>query len=176
LEQVRDYGFDTGVFAVKIDTDQVTGKVTIRVVNPSNLIVSPTTDPYFRDIWYAGEITLLSIDELRRGAKATGVNYKEEELEDLARKHAGMYGNPRYFSNPAIGSFAYDSYKVPVFDVEFLSCDKIWWEKRWDRRGNPVWGKVSKPKNRKDRKYSSEERSVVYRAKWVVGSRLLYDY
>jgi hypothetical protein len=176
LERVRDYGFDTGVFAIKVSTDPSTGKVILRVVNPANLIVSPTTDPYFRDIWYAGEVTLVTIDEIRKAATATGTTLNEDDLEELASQNAGSYGNPRYFSGSAIGSQVYDSYKVPVFDVEFLSCDRIWWEKRWDKRGNPVMGKVAKPKDKKDREYSAEDRSVVYRAKWAVGSKVVYDY
>lgn len=177
LDVVRDYGFDTGVFAVKVSTDPITGKVCIRFANPANLVVSPTLDPYFRDIWYAGEIVLLTIDEIRRNAKATGCDFDEDKLMDLARKHSGQFGNPKYFGNAAKGTYAYDSFKVPVFDVEFLSCDRIWYEKRWDRRGNPVVGKTSGPKeNKNGREYISDDRSVVYRAKWPVGSKMVYDY
>lgn len=176
IAQTRDYGFTDGVWAMKVSTDQRTGKVTIRAVDPSQLIVSPTNDPYFRDIWYAGETILMTISDVREMAKATGVALNEDALEDLAAKNAGLNGNPKNYAGRAIGAYAYDSCRVPVFDVEFLSCNRFWYEKRWDKRGNPVLGRTDKPKNKQGREYYNDDRSVVYRAKWVPGTTVLFDY
>jgi hypothetical protein len=176
LSVARDFGFNTGAYCLKVSTDPVTGKVEIRNVDIGELVVSPTKDPFFRDIWYVGETILMTIEEIRNRALATGVELSESELEDIAHKNAGRNGNPRYFNHTAVGAFRYDSCKVPVFDVEFLSCDRFYYEKRWDKRGNPVIGKVSKPGNKADRKYYKDDRTVVYRAKWIPGTKVLFDY
>lgn len=176
LNQVRDHGFNTGIFCLRVSTDPVTGKIEIRVVDPGQLIVSPTLDPYFRDIWYCGETILMTIDNIRTRAEATGVHLNEAQLEEVAARNAGQNGNPRYFHNQVIGAYAYDSCKVPVFDVEFLSCNRYWYEKRWDKRGNPVIGKVRKPENRSDRTYYKEDRTVVFRCKWIPGTKIMFDY
>jgi hypothetical protein len=176
LNQVRDFGFDTGVFALKVSMDPATGKIEIRVVDPSQLIISPTRDPYFRDIWYVGETILMTIGEIREKAEATGVDLNESNLEELAAKNAGQNGNPRNFSRAALGSYSYDSCKVPVFDVEFLSCNRNWYEKRWDKRGNPVIGKVKKAENKPGREYYKDERTVVFRSKWIPGTKIMFDY
>lgn len=176
LNQVRDFGFNTGVMCLKVSTDPDTGEIEIEVIDPGAMILSPTMDPYCRDIWYCGHTKLMTIDNIRTRAKATGVDLREEDLEALAAKTAGQNGNPRTYLNKAIGSYAYDSCKVEVFDVEFISCNKFWYEKRWDRRGNPVIGKVAKPGNKPDREYFNEDRSVVYRCKWVPGTKIMFDY
>lgn len=176
LVQVRDYGFNTGVFCLKVSTNPDTGKIEIEVVDPGTLILSPTLDPYFRDIWYVGRTKLMTIDDIRNRAKATGVDIPEEQLEELASKNAGLNGNPRSYRNSSIGAYLYDSCKVQVFDVEFLSCNRFWYEKRWDRRGNPVIGKVKKPKDGADREYFKDDDTVVYRCKWIPTTKIIFDY
>lgn len=176
LVQVRDYGFNTGVYCIKVSTNSDTGKIELEVVDPGTLILSPTQDPYFRDIWYIGRTTLMTIEDIRLRAKATGVDLKEEDLAELAAKNAGQNGNPRTYLNRALGSYAYDSCKVQIFDVEFLSCNRFWYEKRWDRRGNPVYGKVKKKGDRADREYYNDDRTVVYRCKWIPGTKIIFDY
>lgn len=176
LNQVRDFGFNTGVLCLKVSTNPDTGKIEIEVIDPGALIISPTQDPYFRDVWYGGHTKLMTIDDIRTRARATGVDLKEEDLKELAAKTAGQNGNPRSYLNKAIGSYAYDSCKVEVFDVEFLSCNRFWYEKRWDRRGNPVLGKIYKPGNKENREYFKDDRSVVYRCKWVPDTKIMFDY
>lgn len=177
LSVVRDDGFDTGVYALKVSTNPDTGRVEIRNVKAENLIISPTTDPYCRDIWYAGETIAMTIDNIRTAAEASGVKINENLLEEVAKQNLGHNGNPSNFTSSLGFAFPYDSCKVPVFDVEFLSCDKFWYEKRWDKNNaRPIIGKVKKPGNRSDREYFSDQRTVVYRAKWIPGTRILFDY
>jgi hypothetical protein len=176
LTVIRNNGFTSGIWAARISTDPITGKVTIRVVDPKNLVISPTNDPFGRDIWYAGEIILVTIDEIRRGLIENGTDFSEELLEQLAYRNANINGNPRHFQSNSYTAYAYDSCKIPVFDCEFLSCDKYWYEQRWDKRGNKVIGKVAQPEERNDRVYYSDERSVVYRGKLIPGTKILYDY
>jgi hypothetical protein len=176
LTVIRDRLFDSGVAIFKAFTDLETGKVGFRVVNPNNFIVSPTLDPYFKDIWYAGEAVLMTIDEIRRECKASGVDVSEDQLESIAQKHIGNHGNKNSYSVGAIGSFAYDSVKIPVYDGEFLSCNKYWYEKRWDKRGNPVIGGVEGPSRKSDREYYSDTDIVVYRHKWIIDTDIMFNY
>jgi hypothetical protein len=176
METVRDNGWDSGIYALKVSTNPDTGKVEIRNVDPGALRISPTNDPHCRDIWYAGETTFMTIDEVRQAAKASGVDITEQQFEDLAESYAGKHGNPKHYNSSALGSYGYDDCKVQVFDVEFLSCDRYWYEKRWDKRGNPVLGKVSTPYKKADREYYKDDRTVVYRAKLVLGTKILFDY
>lgn len=173
----RDNGFDTGVYTLKVSTNPETGKIEIRNVDPSHMIVSPTSDPYFRDIWYAGETILMTVDKVRSEAEASGVHINEDMLEEVAKQNTGHNGNPSSFTSSLGFAFPYDSCKVPVFDIEFLSCNSFWYEKRWDKAtGRPILGKVKKPGNRSDREYYNDKRTVVYRAKWIPGTRILFDY
>lgn len=177
LAVARDHGFDTGVYCLKVSTNPETGKVEIRNVNAEHLIISPTTDPYCRDVWYAGETTLMTIDNIRSSAEADGIELNENLLEEIAKQNTGHNGNPSLFTSGLGYSFPYDSCKVPVFDVEFLSCNSFWYEKRWDKKGGrPIIGKVKKPGNKPDREYFNDKRTVVYRAKWIPGTRILFDY
>ncbi len=176
LTVVRDRLFDSGVAIVKSITKPDTGEVTFRTVAPENWIVSPTEDPFFRDIWYAGEAILMTIDEIRRECEASGVNITEQMLEEIAGKHIGKWGNAKSFGTGALGSYAYDSTKIPVFDGEFLSSNKQWYEKRWDKRGNPVVGKVDKKGTKSDREYYADEDVVVFRFKWIIDTEIIFNY
>jgi len=176
LTVIRERLFDSGIAGFKAFTDKKTGRVGFRIVDPNNLVVSPTTDPFFRDIWYAGESILMTIEEIRREAKMCGHEFNEQELEEIAARHMGKFGNPGAYNTGSIGSYSYDSTKVPVFDGEFLSSNKYWYEKRIDKRGNPVIGKVKEPKNKEGREYMDDEDLVVFKFKWIIGTEMMFNY
>lgn len=167
LVSVRDYLWDTGAAALKVFTDKDTGKVGFRAVDTSNFVISPSKDPFFRDAWYAGEAILMSIDEIRRSSDLT-----EDQLAEVAQRLVSKYGNPTNITTGA--NHNYDSFKVPVFDFEVKSLDSYKYEKRIDKRGNPVFGKTATVnegrENYEDKKYN------VYRAKWIIETDHLFNY
>jgi hypothetical protein len=178
LQVIRDYGFDTGVWGVKAYTDTSTGKVGFRVVDPNNLIPSPTTDPKFGDIWYCGEYILMTIDAVRKEAQKEMKRGEitEDQLMSIARKNAGQNFNPTFYGATAPGVAAYDYAKIPVMDIEFLSKNKQFYESRKDEKtGNIIQGETYTP-NKKNRLDAEEDKVVVYRAKWIIGTEIVFNY
>lgn len=179
LQQLRDYGFDTGIWALKAFTENATGRVGFRVVDPNNIIVSPTVDPKFGDIWYCGEYTLMTIDSVRREAQkemAKG-EFTEDDLKQVARKNAGQNFNPTFYGAMQQGVAAYDYAKIPVLDIEFLSKNKQFYESRLDEKtGNIIQGGATFNPNKKNRIDAEEDKVVVYRAKWIIGTDIIFNY
>lgn len=177
LTVVRDRLFDSGVAGFKVSTDKKSGRVSVRVVDPNNLVVSPTMDPFFRDIWYAGEAILMTIDEIRRSMVACGKDFKEDELEELADKNLGKFSNPnkRGYKGGVTGAYSYDHIKVPVFHGEFMSSNKTWYEKRITKRGNPIIGKIDEPKKKQDREYFDDSDIVIFEFKWIIDTNIVFE-
>lgn len=179
LQVLRDYGFDTGIWALKAFTENATGKVGFRVVDPNNIIVSPTVDPKFGDIWYCGEYILMTIDNVRREAAkemAKG-EFTEDDLKEVARKNAGQNFNPTFYGATQHGVAAYDYAKIPVLDIEFLSKNKQFYESRMDEKtGNIIQGSATYNPNKKNRIDAEEDKVVVYRAKWIIGTDIIFNY
>jgi len=69
-----------GIGAVKTCFNTSEG-VTIDYVDPSDLVYSYTESPYFNDIYYAGEVKMVPINELVKQFP----NLSHEELEDIVK-------------------------------------------------------------------------------------------
>ncbi len=69
-----------GIGAVKTCFNTSEG-VTIDYVDPADLVYSYTESPYFNDIYYAGEVKMVSINELVKQFP----NLSHEELEDIVK-------------------------------------------------------------------------------------------
>ena len=54
-----------GIGAVKTNFNPANG-VTVEYVDPSNLVYSYTTDPNFEDLYYVGEVKMISMSELKK--------------------------------------------------------------------------------------------------------------
>lgn len=54
-----------GIGAVKTDFNLSEG-VTVKYVDPANLVYSYTEDPNFEDIWYVGEVRYISLSEIKK--------------------------------------------------------------------------------------------------------------
>ena len=69
-----------GIGAVKTCFNTSEG-VTIDYVDPADLVYSYTESPYFNDIYYAGEVKMVSINELVKQFP----NLTQEDLEDIVK-------------------------------------------------------------------------------------------
>ena len=180
---VRDLvSLNTG--AVKVYTDPEHG-VKVNYVDPINLVTSYSNHPDYRDIQHAGEIVQMSISELKRIA---GDNFTEDEYEKIAKKYSGKYNNPttfnsNYLYDPSTESYSYsyDDFTISVFDFEFLSTNKMKFEKKENIFGGATFNK--KPTNYKQPKNSKTEREliekdikVVYQGKWVIDTDYVFNY
>lgn len=172
--RVREDLFDFGVAGFIDWTDPITGEVMFRPINPANMIVSYTNDPDFRDIFYAGEYILVSIEEIRRASNGA---IGEEALEEIANSMVGKYGNPKSFAGNNRYGKGYDDIKVQVLDLRFKTIDRHTYEKRITKRGNPVIGKTSiDARPRKGKEIMYDDRYTWYESKWIVGTNFIYDY
>ena len=166
--------FDTGVAGYREWIDE-NNKIRLRPVRSDNLIVSFCKNADFSDKFYAGEIIEMSIADLR---KVAGNQFSEDDYKQIATKVKGEYGNPTTISDYYVNySYGYDRYKVRVLDIEFYSVNDLVYEERINRRGNLVFGRAGYDEsNKRKDKYKRTSIKVVYKAKWIIGTDLMFDF
>lgn len=154
--------------------------VKIRRVDPENLVYSYTSNPSFKDITHAGEVVIRTIGQLKRMFPDNGLT--EQDWEELART-AGKSNNPDRLSNSGYyqSNFSYDEYiydhdQVTCLDFEFLSTDKVVYEKKHNKYGTfKMYEKddsYSIPKNAKYKREKVESQvKNVYGGLWVIGQK-----
>ena len=81
-----------GIGAVKTSFNTSEG-VTVKYVDPANLVYSYTESPYFEDIYYVGEVKSIPVNELVKEFP----NMTVAELEDIVKNPA--YNNSNYDGN-----------------------------------------------------------------------------
>lgn len=136
--------------------------------------MSYTTDPYFRDIQYIGEVMEITISDLKAMA---GDQISEEQYAKIAEGYAGKLNNPMYVKDiTSEYSRNYDKFRIRVLDLEFFSNNSIVLEERINSKGNVVVGRANKVKNSKNgKKYSKTDYKVVYSGKWVIDTDIFID-
>ena len=76
-----------GIGAVKNNFTEAEG-VTVEYVDPAYLIYSYTEDPYFQDIYYAGEVKFVPLNELKKQFP----NLSEEQMDQIQSQGSQNYG------------------------------------------------------------------------------------
>ena len=76
-----------GIGAVKNNFSESEG-VTIDYVDPAYLVYSYTEDPYFQDIYYAGEVKFVPINEIKKQFP----NLTQDQLEKIQQQGTQNYG------------------------------------------------------------------------------------
>jgi hypothetical protein len=169
VEDLHDWGI--GGYKEYFDAQ---GNIKIKRINPMNLVMSYTTDPNFKDIQYIGEVTEMTIADLKQMA---GDKISDEDYKILAEKYANKYNvasTLRDLNSNYNG--IYDGFRIKVMDLEFFSYNSMVLEERVNSKGNTVVGRAAKAKaNRSDKKYSKTDYKVVYKGKWIVGSDIFFD-
>jgi len=166
--------FDDGIAVIKEDIDD-NGKINIRRVNPSQVIINVCSENDFKDKTHVGEVLELTIAELKEMAQG---QFSDKEYETIANSVKGKYGNSN-MSMPMNTPYArnYDDMKIRVLDIEFYSVNKMMHETRVDKRGNKVFKKVPTDyRQRQKNKYEKTEYKVVYTAKWILDTDFIFDY
>ena len=167
----RERLWDYGCAGYRPYFDPVDDTVKIRSIRIDRLVVSPTDDPYFRDISYAGEIIFLTIGEIRKA----NPKITDDELEELAQKFTGKYDNPNKAN--VQDATKMDSFKIPILDLEFFSVDRTYLEKRIDKRGNTIHGKTNfGTESNKNRSVSIEDNIVTRKVKWIIETDIAFDW
>jgi hypothetical protein len=169
VEDLHDWGI--GGYKEYFDAQ---GNIKIKRVNPMNLVMSYTTDPNFKDIQYVGEVTEMTIADLKQMA---GDKISDEDYQMVAEKYSNKYNvasTLRDLNSNYNG--VYDGFRIKVLDLEFFSYNSMVLEERVNSKGNTVVGRAAKAKaNRSDKKYSKTDYKVVYKGKWIVGSNVFFD-
>ncbi len=107
-----------GIGAVKTDFNLSEG-VTIKYVDPANLVYSYTQDPNFQDIWYVGEVRYISLSEIKKEFP----NLTDEELE-IIQKYPGSKSYNYQFNGRNDGNsipvlyYEYKTYHNQVFKIK----------------------------------------------------------
>ena len=172
-KQVMEYLFDFGAAGYKEYIDS-NGAVKIRVVNPSKLLISHCNKRDFSDKIHMGEITEMSISDLKQRA---GNQFNEKEYQDIAERFSGRKGSTRMNTSNKLFSKNYDDSKILVLEMEFFSVDQMVHESRTDRRGNKRFGRAGyNSQNKRKNKYVRSSYKTVYKISWIVDSDYCYDY
>lgn len=163
--------FDFGVCGVKEYV--LDGVVRLRHVRPENVITSYCMNRDFSDAQHVGELRMMSLSDIRRQA---GEEFTEEQYYDIAEKFVNSFQNPSAMPpKRGVGS-DYDSFQIPVLDLEFISINSMDIESRVDKRGNQIKRVFSKNRKRKANDYTTTHYKVIYKAKFILGTEYLFDY
>ena len=71
--------------------------IVVDYVDPSNLVWSATDDPYFNDLYYAGEVKIVHINELQKQFP----HLDSEELKEIQQQGVQQTQNFNSVSNSA---------------------------------------------------------------------------
>jgi len=108
-----------GIACTKTDFNLSEG-VTVKYVDPANLVYSYTEDPNFEDIYYVGEVKGISLQELKKQFS----NLTNEDLEEIqkypgqqnyTRQHNGQDDN---YDTVQVLYFEYKTYTNQVFKIK----------------------------------------------------------
>ena len=111
-----------GIGAVKTDFNTSEG-VTIKYIDPANLVYSYTDSPYFEDLYYAGEVKNIPINELAKEFPFL----EENDLQEILSKssyYKGSNNRDRYNSNKEDNNkvqvlyFNYKTYMNEVYKIK----------------------------------------------------------
>lgn len=134
----------------------------------------------FKDRSYDAELIEVPLSQL-------AAKFNKEELREIANHATNKDQYPQHSSE---FNDEFDPFKVNVLDFEIRTYNTTMYKNRVDRRGNLVTRKEKtfmkektvNPKSIKldDEKeipeYETSEREVLYKGKWIVGTKYLYDY
>jgi len=108
-----------GISAVKTDFNLANG-VTVDYVDPVNLVYSYTEDPNFEDIYYAGEVKSISLEELKKQfPNLTDSDLKEiEKYPGNSNYTRNYYAQDDDYSQIQVLYFEYKTYQNQVFKIK----------------------------------------------------------
>jgi len=174
---------DIAAAGAKDYVDKFTGKVRCRYVNPARLIIQYSKHYNHRNSEWGGEIVPMKIVDIRGEAP----DISEDDLREIAYQYQSINRNPTLAAvgleedlRNEDGSYQYDDFWVDVLDAEIKSIDIKYKQKRTNQRGvtgyypqDEEWGKIINTDTRKTKVVRGK---TVYRAKWIVGTKHLFNY
>lgn len=165
--------FDWGVGGFKEYIDS-NGAIKIKKVDARRLVVSHCQMPDFSDAQHIGEVSEMTISDLKQFAGDQITDKQYEEIENASR---GIYGNRAFMPGGSRMNDVSDGNKVRVLDLEFFSVNSSSYEKSTNKYGNTVMSRTNYGKEGKKRRgeYKRVAYKVVYKGKWVLGTNVYFD-
>ena len=162
-----------GIGAVKNNFSTSKG-VTVEYVDPANLVYSYTEDPYFEDIYYAGEIKTIPINELVKEFPDLNVSELSEIVNDPS------YNSSNYDSSYD-NSMDSDANKVQVLYFNYKTyLNEVYKIKKSSTGGDKAIEKTDNfnPPNDEDQNFSklSTAVEVIYEGALVLGTDKLLKW
>tara|TARA_R100000995_G_scaffold69035_1_gene37665 strand:- start:314 stop:2698 length:2385 start_codon:yes stop_codon:yes gene_type:complete len=161
--------------------------IKVRYVDPANLVLPYSKDPYFRDTPYTGEILKMSFHDF---VALVGDEMTDEQYYDIAKRvgkkdiaNDGLtQENGRYYQSPYYGRGQVDDFYIEVLDFEIRSTNhELTYEQKYISKGNFFLNK--KKTGYEPKKYSKKKREVTrkkvevfYEGLYVIGSDYIYKY
>jgi len=163
--------------ATKDYTDQYTKKVRVRYVDPAVFIGQYSKYNDHKNMEYGGEVIRETISNIRK----LNPHIPESELLALAKQYGGTGGNPSlasYTYDEDTHTGTYDGFLIDVMDSEWFSVNSKYKTKRKSPDGtenmyDEEWGKVHNTEKKKTEKFDIK---VVYKCRWIIGTRYTYDF
>ncbi len=170
---------DINICACRDEYDPEQCRYIPKYIDPMGLVAQYTRENDFRNSKYYGHFADYTVSQLRI---LTGLS--ETELSELAMSYCGYNGNPNLDSwnnfnayNTANNSWGYDAFKINVFSCEWQTVNKKYDTYRTKNGAEIVqkekYGKVYDKENRKT---TVTDVRLFYTAKWIVGSKVCFEY
>lgn len=174
---------DLNIFGVRVYYDE-NDQITIRYVDPVNLVTTYSVRDDFSDSKAIGEVILKTIDEI--AIESNGA-FSEAQLFDIANKYAGNYGNSPwnwgndYFKSNLNGARPYASFKIPVLEAEYKSINRYKYEKKSTAAGGYRLNRVPidytpPKKSKRKREIITRDIECIYKASYIADSPHIYNY
>ena len=157
-----------GIGAVKTNFN-VSNGITIDYVDPANLVYSYTEDPNFEDIYYVGELKMVTLPEIAKQFPNLD-NATLEKVQQQEGNRTNMYG---------YGSGPYDESTVPVLYFEYKTYqDQVF---KIKETPNGLIKAIEKPDTFNPPENDNFERvgrtiEVLYRGVKILGTDLLLQW
>jgi len=188
-DQIYEDLFDLGMACVKDYVDPYTKEVKAEYIDPVDLIIGHSRSKTYDKISHVGVIKHITIAQLRNEIKNSKLtNITEEELRALAQLYSNYSGNSNnqydyeyYNYDDETMSHPYDDVTIDVLDYEMFSSDIINFEKKTASNGESyVYSKdydyTLDDEIPETRTHLRAEKKTVYKGKWIIGSKIMYDW
>jgi hypothetical protein len=174
-----------GITATMDTFDYALGEVRTRHLDVNNLIIESSREEDFSDVSYWGIIEYITVADLKHETEMT-----DDDLYGLAGNYVGVYGNRSSYDKTVDELGFYDFYKcrIPVLVAYWLSNDSKYFTTRklddgMEEEFPEPYRKRSNGTSRKPRVFNNDKKlttkettQVLYGAKWILGSDVIYDF
>ena len=160
-----------GIGCVKNSFNKAEG-ITLRYVDPADIVYSYTESPYFDDIYYVGEVKSVALNEVKKQFP----NITDDQLRDITKKSSNT--NTR-FRNEYTPDDSLDANTVSILYFEFKTyMNEVYKIKKTNNGGERAIGKDSSFNPPENPEFEKVSRSieVVYTGAKIMGHDIMLQW